>query len=94
MSRYYFPWGVLGAADSDCRQEIYGECPGIHTSWGGGDEGRKQDATKVEVELQPKEDLDVLTEAERSLVGVQGPGLLYVHVNPSLDVGCLGKEET
>lgn len=63
----------------------------------GGDEGRKQDATEVEVELQPKEDLDVLTrhlEAERSPVGVEGPGLLYVHVNPSLDVGCLGKEET
>lgn len=73
-----------------------GSAPGS-TPLGVGDEGRKQDATKVEVELQPKEDLDVLTghlEAERSPVGVQGPGLLYVHVNLSLDVGCLGKEET
>lgn len=45
------------------------------TPLGVGDEGRKQDATKVEVELQPKEDLDVLTghlEAERSPVGYRG----------------------
>ena len=62
-----------------------------------GDEGRKQDAAEAEVGLQPKEDLYMLIghlEAERSPVGVQGLDLLYIHVNLSLDVGCLGTEGT
>lgn len=62
-----------------------------------GDEGRKQDAAEAEVGLQPKEDLYMLIghlEAERSPFGVQGLDLLYIHVNLSLDVGCLGKEGT